>query len=53
MTLPSTLAGEILRGAAEYDTVPVVVASTVRPRTVTLGGLVEDARRVAGAFQRI
>lgn len=48
----STLAAQILRGAAAYPSTSFVVASATRPAEVTLGQLVTDARRLAAALQR-
>ncbi|WP_063039167.1 hypothetical protein [Nocardia pseudovaccinii] len=46
-----TLISEIERGAAENRGVPVVFAGTERTVSTTLGELVSDATRVAGALQ--
>jgi cyclohexanecarboxylate-CoA ligase len=46
-----TLLSEIARGAGEHDLVRVVFSSADRPVTTTVGGLVADAERVAGALQ--
>lgn len=46
-----TLISEIERGAAEHGGVPVVFAGTERTVSTTLGALVSDATRVAGALQ--
>ncbi|TQM11323.1 AMP-binding protein [Pseudonocardia kunmingensis] len=46
-----TLISEIERGASAHSAVPVVFASTERPASTTLGELVGDAERVAGALQ--
>ena len=49
----ATLAAAILLGAHEHDQTQVTVASTTRPVSTTLGRLVADAERVAGALQRL
>lgn len=46
-----TLLSEIIRGAGEHGSVPVVFASADHLMTTTVGGLVGDAERVAGALQ--
>jgi acyl-CoA synthetase (AMP-forming)/AMP-acid ligase II len=46
-----TLLSEIIRGAAEHGSVPVVFASADGLVTTTVGRLVDDAERVAGALQ--
>ncbi|MYQ33896.1 AMP-binding protein [Streptomyces sp. SID4956] len=51
MTAVATLDREILKAARDHDSTPLVIASAVRPHTARLGALVEDAERVAGAFQ--
>jgi acyl-CoA synthetase (AMP-forming)/AMP-acid ligase II len=44
----ATLAAQILRGAADHDTTPVVFSGADDRTDTTLGGLVTDAERVAG-----
>jgi len=46
-----TLLSEIARGAVDHDSVPVVFASADRLVTTTVGDLVRDAERAAGALQ--
>lgn len=46
-----TLLSEVVRGAGEHDSVRVVFASADRPVATTLGSIVADAERVAGALQ--
>ena len=46
-----TLAGHILAGAAAHDGCPLVFAAADGEHPTTLGGLVSDAAKVAGALQ--
>lgn len=46
-----TLAGHILAGAAAHDGCPLVFAAADGEHATTLGGLVSDAAKVAGALQ--
>ncbi|WP_181779855.1 AMP-binding protein [Pseudonocardia pini] len=46
-----TVPGRVLAAAAEHDGVQVVFSSTAGTREATLGGLVTDAERVAGALR--
>lgn len=46
-----TLAAHIRAGAAAHDGCPLVFAATGGERATTLGGLVSDAERAAGALQ--
>lgn len=46
-----TLLAEIERGATDHGRVPVVFASAERPVSTTVGELVADAVRIAGALQ--
>jgi len=51
VTPASTIAGQILRGAAANDGCHVTFAAVDGTRPATLGALVSDAERVAGALQ--
>ena len=46
-----TLPAEILSAASEHDTAKCIFSSAVRPVNATVGALVSDAERVAGALQ--
>jgi cyclohexanecarboxylate-CoA ligase len=46
-----TLAAHIQAGAAAHDGCPLVFVNSGDERATTLGGLVSDAERVAGALQ--
>ena len=51
MTPSDTIAGQIVRGAAAHDQCDVTFAGAEGTRRATLGELVTDAERVAGALQ--
>ncbi|MBX6391821.1 MAG: AMP-binding protein, partial [Frankia sp.] len=51
MTVSQTLAGQILAGAADHDTARIWFDSATRPVDTTLGALVADAERAAGALR--
>src|SRR6185369_4957748 len=51
MAVSQTLAGQILAGAGDHDATGIVFDSVTSPVDTTLGALVADAERAAGALR--